>query len=159
MGWALAEQSVVQRLVLAKESADLCSSNLTMLMTEHWFSNDERWRGTLAGFVDTYRSRRDVMLEALDEHLGDDATWTHPGGGFYVWVTVPAWLDTKALLAAAVERRVAYVPGTAFYPDGRGANQMRLAFCYPTEDRIRDGIERLGSLVHDETELFRSIQG
>jgi DNA-binding transcriptional MocR family regulator len=159
VGWALAEQSVVQRLVLAKESADLCSSNLTMLMTEHWFSNDERWRGTLAGFVDTYRSRRDVMLEALDEHFGDEATWTRPRGGFYVWVTVPAWLDTKALLAAAVERRVAYVPGTAFYPDGRGANQMRLAFCYPTEDRIRDGIERLGSLVHDETELFRSLQG
>ncbi len=159
VGWALAEQSVVQRLVLAKESADLCSSNLTMLMTEHWFSDDARWRGTLAGLVDTYRSRRDVMLEALGEHLGEDATWTHPRGGFYVWVTVPAWLDTKALLAAAVERRVAYVPGTAFYPDGRGANQMRLAFCYPTEDRIREGIERLGSLVHDETELYRSLQG
>jgi DNA-binding transcriptional MocR family regulator len=159
VGWALAEQSVVQRLVLAKESADLCSSNLTMLMTEHWFSDDARWRGTLAGLVDTYRSRRDVMLEALGEHLGEDATWTHPRGGFYVWVTVPAWLDTKALLAAAVERRVAYVPGTAFYADGRGANQMRLAFCYPTEDRIREGIERLGSLVHDETELYRSLQG
>jgi DNA-binding transcriptional MocR family regulator len=159
VGWALAEQSVVQRLVLAKESADLCSSNLTMLMTEHWFSDDARWRGTLAGLVDTYRSRRDVMLEALDEHLGEDATWTYPQGGFYVWVTVPVWLDTKALLAAAVERRVAYVPGTAFYPDGRGANQMRLAFCYPTEDRIREGVERLGSLVHDETELFRSLQG
>ncbi len=159
VGWALAEQSVVQRLVLAKESADLCSSNLTMLMTEHWFSDDARWRGTLAGLVDTYRSRRDVMLEALGEHLGEDATWTHPRGGFYVWVTVPAWLDTKALLAAAVERHVAYVPGTAFYPDGRGANQMRLAFCYPTEDRIREGIERLGSLVHDETELYRSLQG
>jgi DNA-binding transcriptional MocR family regulator len=159
VGWALAEQSVVQRLVLAKESADLCSSNLTMLITEHWFSDDERWRGTLAALVDTYRARRDVMLEALDEHLGGDATWTHPRGGFYVWVTVPSWLDTKALLAAAVERRVAYVPGTAFYPDGRGADQMRLAFCYPTEDRIRDGIERLGSLVHDETELFRSLQG
>jgi DNA-binding transcriptional MocR family regulator len=158
VGWALAEQSVVQRLVLAKESADLCSSNLTMLMTEHWFADDDRWRGTLAGLVDTYRSRRDVMLDALEEHLGEDATWTHPRGGFYVWVTVPAWLDTKALLAAAVERRVAYVPGTAFYPDGRGANQMRLAFCYPTEDRIREGVERLGSLVHDETELFRSLQ-
>ena len=159
VGWALAQQSVVQRLVLAKESADLCSSNLTMLITEHWFSDDDRWRGTLTALVDTYRARRDVMLEALDEHLGGDATWTHPRGGFYVWVTVPSWLDTKALLAAAVERRVAYVPGTAFYPDGRGANQMRLAFCYPTEDRIRDGVERLGSLVHDETELFRSLQG
>lgn len=159
VGWALGEQSVVQRLVLAKESADLCSSNLTMLMTEHWFSDDARWRGTLAGLVETYRSRRDVMLNALEEHLAGEATWTRPGGGFYVWVTVPDWLDTKALLAAAVERQVAYVPGTAFYPDGRGANQMRLAFCYPTEERIREGVARLGSLIHDETELYRSLGG
>ena len=159
VGWALAEQSVVQRLVLAKESADLCSSNLTMLMTEHWFSDETRWRGTLAGLVDAYRSRRDAMLDALDEHLAGEAEWTFPGGGFYVWVTVPDWLDTKALLAAAVERQVAYVPGTAFYPDGRGANQMRLAFCYPTEARIREGIARLGSLLHDETELYRSLRG
>ena len=159
VGWALAEQSVVQRLVLAKEAADLCSSNLTMLMTEHWFSDEARWRGTLAGLVDTYRSRRDVMLDALEEHLASEATWTYPGGGFYVWVTVPDWLDTKALLAAAVERQVAYVPGTAFYPDGRGTNQMRLAFCYPTEDRIRDGIGLLGSLLHDEAELYRSLGG
>ena len=159
VGWALAEQSVVQRLVLAKEAADLCSSNLTMLMTEHWFSDEARWRGTLAGLVDTYRSRRDVMLDALEEHLASEATWTYPGGGFYVWVTVPDWLDTKALLAAAVERQVAYVPGTAFYPDGRGTNQMRLAFCYPTEDRIRDGIALLGSLLRDEAELYRSLGG
>jgi len=159
VGWALGEQSVVQRLVLAKESADLCSSNLTMLMTEHWFSDDARWRGTLAGLVDTYRARRDVMLDALEEHLAEEATWTHPGGGFYVWVTVPDWLDTKALLAAAVERQVAYVPGTAFYPDGRGTNQMRLAFCYPSEERIREGVARLGSLIHDETELYRSLGG
>jgi DNA-binding transcriptional MocR family regulator len=159
VGWALAEQSVVQRLVLAKEAADLCSSNLTMLMTEHWFSDEARWRGTLTGLVDTYRSRRDVMLDALEEHLAAEATWTHPGGGFYVWVTVPDWLDTKALLAAAVERQVAYVPGTAFYPDGRGANQMRLAFCYPTEDRIRDGVSSLGALLHDEAELYRSLGG
>jgi DNA-binding transcriptional MocR family regulator len=99
------------------------------------------------------------MLDALEEHLATEATWTHPDGGFYVWVTVPDWLDTKALLAAAVERQVAYVPGTAFYPDGRGANQMRLAFCYPTEDRIRDGISLLGALLHDEAELYRSLGG
>jgi DNA-binding transcriptional MocR family regulator len=85
--------------------------------------------------------------------------WTHPAGGFYVWVTLPAWLDTKSMLAAAVERRVAYVPGTAFYPDGRGTNQMRLAFCYPTEDRIREGIARLGGLLTDEEQLYRSLGG
>ncbi len=71
------------------------------------------------------------MLEAIDETFPDEATWTNPSGGFYVWVTLPDWVDTRAMLAAAVERRVAYVPGTAFYPDGRGTDQMRLAFCYP----------------------------
>jgi 2-aminoadipate transaminase len=157
VGWALAEQSVVQRLVLAKEAADLCGSNLNMLITERWFSDDERWRRSLATLVDTYRGRRDAMLEAIGEHFPDGALWTVPAGGFYVWVTLPSWFDTRAMLAAAVERRVAYVPGTAFYPDGRGADRMRLAFCYPTEERIREGIARLGALLADEEQLYRSL--
>jgi DNA-binding transcriptional MocR family regulator len=156
VGWALAEQSVVQRLVLAKEAADLCGSSFTMLVTERYFAGD-RWRQNLSTFVDLYRLRRDAMLEALPEHFPSDATWTRPAGGFYVWVTLPGWVDAQAMLAAAVERRVAYVPGTAFYPDDRGRNQMRLAFCYPTEDRIREGIARLGALLEDEEQLYRSL--
>ncbi|MGZ8578830.1 MAG: aminotransferase class I/II-fold pyridoxal phosphate-dependent enzyme, partial [Actinomycetota bacterium] len=152
-------QSVVQRLVLAKEAADLCGSNLNMLVTERWFSDDERWRATLSALVDTYRSRRDTMLEAIEEHFPDAATWTRPSGGFYVWVTLPAWLDSRSMLAAAVERRVAYVPGTAFYSDGRGTDQLRLAFCYPTDARIKEGIGRLGELLGDEELLFRSLEG
>jgi 2-aminoadipate transaminase len=157
VGWALAEQSVVQRLVLAKEAADLCGSSFTMLLTERYFADEDRWRGNLATLTDTYRSRRDAMLEAIGEHFPDGATWTEPAGGFFVWVTLPDWFDTRAMLAAAVERRVAYVPGTAFYPDGRGGNQMRLAFCYPPEDRIREGIARLGGLLEDEQTLYRSL--
>ncbi len=156
VGWALAEQSVVQRLILAKEAADLCGSSFTMLVTERYFAGD-RWRENLASFVDLYRLRRDAMLEALIERFPADATWTNPSGGFYVWVTLPVWVDTQAMLAAAVERRVAYVPGTAFYPDGRGRNQMRLAFCHPTEDRVREGITRLGALLQDEAQLYRSM--
>jgi 2-aminoadipate transaminase len=157
VGWAMAEQSVVQRLVLAKEAADLCGSSFTMMMTERYFADEERWRRNLDTLVGTYRTRRDAMLDAIDEHFPDGAMWTNPAGGFYVWVTLPSWFDTRAMLAAAVERRVAYVPGTAFYPDGRGGNQMRLAFCYPTEDRIREGIARLGSLLEDEQALYRSL--
>lgn len=97
------------------------------------------------------------MLEVLEEHLPDDATWTRPAGGFYVWAKLPGYVDTQAMLAAAVERRVAYVPGTAFYPDGRGKDEMRLAFCYPTEDRIREGVARLGQLLSDEEQLYRSL--
>ena len=156
VGWALAEASVIQRLVLAKEAADLCGSSFNMLVTERYLAGD-RWRVNLQSLVEIYRSRRDVMLEVIDETFPDGALWTNPAGGFYVWVTLPDWVDTRALLAAAVERRVAYVPGTAFYPDGRGTNQMRLAFCLPTEERIREGVARLGSLLADEERLYRSL--
>jgi 2-aminoadipate transaminase len=157
VGWALGPQSVVQRLVLAKEAADLCGSAFTMLVTERYFA-DERWRTTLSTLADVYRSRRDAMLQALEEHFPEGSSWTRPAGGFYVWVTLPEYLDAQSMLAAAVDRRVAYVPGTAFYPDDRGHDRMRLAFCYPTEDRIREGIGRLGSLLEDEEQLYRSMR-
>ncbi|MEO8477488.1 MAG: PLP-dependent aminotransferase family protein [Actinomycetota bacterium] len=158
VGWALAEQSVTQRLVLAKEAADLCGSSFNMLVTERYFAGD-RWRANLETLVGTYRGRRDAMLDALEESFPAGAAWTTPGGGFYIWVTLPDWVDTRAMLAAAVERRVAYVPGTAFYPDGRGTHQMRLAFCYPTEGQIREGIARLGGLLAEEAQLFGSLGG
>jgi DNA-binding transcriptional MocR family regulator len=128
------------------------------LVAEGWLA-DGRWRAHLASLVAIYRGRRDAMLGALDAHLGGLATWTRPAGGFYVWVTVPGHLDTSALLAAAVDRRVAYVPGTAFYPDGRGRDRMRLSFCYPPEERIREGVRRLGELLADEEALYRSMSG
>lgn len=156
IGWALAPPGLLQRLVLAKEAADLCSSSFMQLVAEGWLA-DGRWREHLASLVAIYRGRRDAMLAALDAHLAPVATWTRPAGGFYVWVQVPAHLDTAALLAAAVERRVAYVPGTAFYPDGRGRDRMRLSFCYPSEERIREGVRRLGELLADEEALYRSM--
>lgn len=158
VGWAVAEPGVLQRLVLAKEAADLCGSQFTMLVTERYFGG-ELWRRNLGALVQTYRSRRDAMLTALEEHFPSDARWTKPSGGFFVWVTLPDYFDTPALLAAAVDRKVAYVPGTGFYPDGRGRQQMRLCFSYPTEERITEGIRRLGELLADEEELFRSLSG
>jgi len=158
MGWTVAAQGVTQRLILAKEAADLCCSSFNMLVVERWLTS-EHWRPALAGLVDTYRSRRDAMLYALTEHFPTQATWTHPAGGFFIWATLPEHLDTQMMLAAAIDRRVAYVPGTGFYPDGRGRNSMRLAFCYPSEDRIAEGVRRLGELLADEHELYRSLSG
>lgn len=158
VGWALAEPGVLQRLILAKEAGDLCGSSFTMLVTERYFEGG-LWRRNLERLVGVYRSRRDAMLAALGEHFPADAAWTNPAGGFYVWATLPGYFDTQAMLAAAVERRVAYVPGTAFYPDGRGGDRMRLSFCYPTEEEIAEGVRRLGELLADEEELFRSLSG
>jgi 2-aminoadipate transaminase len=148
IGWALGEQDVIHRLVLAKEAANLCSSSFTQLVAEEYLAGD-RWRPNLKGLVDVYRARRDAMLIALDDHFPPSATWTRPMGGFYVWVRIPAGVDAAAMLPEAVERKVAYVPGTAFYPDERGRDHLRLAFCYPPEDAITEGVRRLGALLAD----------
>ncbi len=93
------------------------------------------------------------MLDALDDMMPDGAHWTRPQGGFYVWLTLPAGLDTKAMLPRAVTNRVAYVPGTAFYADGFGSRSMRLSYCYPTPERIREGVRRLAQVIEQEMEL------
>jgi DNA-binding transcriptional MocR family regulator len=93
------------------------------------------------------------MLSALAAHLPEGCHWTRPEGGFYVWVTVPEGVDTKAMLARAVTGRVAYASGTGFYADGLGARQMRLSFCYPTPERITEGVRRLAGVLAGELEL------
>ena len=146
VGWVLAEPGVLTRLTLAKEAADLCSSSLTQLVAERYLES-ERWRVNLRHLIDVYGSRRDAMLAALGEHAPAGTTWTQPQGGFYVWVSLPPGIDAAALLPAAVERKVAYVPGTAFYPDGRGRDSMRLSFSYPPVEAIREGVARLGRVL------------
>jgi 2-aminoadipate transaminase len=158
VGWTLAPPAVTERLILLKEAADLCSSNLNMLVAEAWLADRERWMSTLEGLVDVYRRRRDACLAALDRHFPEGATWTHPRGGFYVWVTVPG-TDAKALLPTAVERKVAYVPGTAFYPDGSGRDRLRLAFCYPPEEAIEEGVRRLGELLAERSPIPARVVG
>jgi DNA-binding transcriptional MocR family regulator len=96
------------------------------------------------------------MLESLDEYFPKSATWTKPGGGFYVWVTLPPEIDTKAMMPKAIVAKVAYVPGTAFYADGLGSWAMRLSYCYPTPERIREGVKALGGVIKQEIERRNS---
>jgi 2-aminoadipate transaminase len=146
VGWTVAPAGTTAQLVLLKEAADLCSSNLNMLVAEAWLADRDRWTGTLRDLVGVYRGRRDACLAALERHFPPGTTWTRPAGGFYVWVTIPG-ADTKAMLPEAVAHGVAYVPGTAFYADGSGRDRLRLAFCYPPEDAIEEGVRRLGDLL------------
>src|SRR5690606_17917908 len=87
------------------------------------------------------------------EHL-PALSWTTPNGGFYVWLTLPPYLDSKAMLPRAVKELVAYTPGTAFYADGSGRSAMRLSFCYPSPDFIREGIRRLAQVINGELTLL-----
>jgi len=156
VGWALVPPSLKEKLVIASESSILCPSNFSQLAISGYLA-DQPWRDQIASFCKLYKVRRDAMLESLDEHFPKSATWTKPGGGFYVWVTLPPEIDTTALMPKAIVAKVAYVPGTAFYADGFGSWSMRLAYCYPTPERIREGIKALGGVIKTEMEI-REIQ-
>jgi 2-aminoadipate transaminase len=152
VGWALAPHAVREKLVLAQESATLCPPAFSQLAVSTYLANHD-WLGQVKNFREMYRERRDTMLDGLAEAMPASATWTRPAGGFYVWMTLPQGLDAKAMLPRAVTARVAYVPGTAFFADGFGSRSMRLSYCYPTPDRIREGVRRLGSVIDQELEL------
>jgi DNA-binding transcriptional MocR family regulator len=156
VGWALAPHAVREKLVLAAESATLCPPAFTQFVVSRYLAQHD-WKGQIKTYREVYRERRDTMLAALAQHLPAGCHWTHPVGGFYVWLTVPAGLDTKAMLPRAVTQRVAYVPGTAFYADGLGSAQMRLSFCYPTSARIAEGVRRLATVLEGELELQRTF--
>jgi len=151
VGWAVAPHAVREKLVLASEAAILCPSNASQMAISSYLAHHD-WLGQIKSFRVQYRERRDAIIEALEEHM-PAASWTVPAGGFYTWVKLPDGLDAKSMLPRAVTARVAYVPGTAFYMDGRGADHMRLSFCYPTPERIREGVRRLAGVVDAETEL------
>jgi 2-aminoadipate transaminase len=116
------------------------------------------WTDQLKVFREMYRERRDAMLAALAAHL-PGASWTTPGGGFFVWVRLPEGVDAKAMLPRAVNARVAYVPGTGFYAHGDGHDHMRLSYCLPPPEDIREGVARLGAVIADELALRDAFGG
>lgn len=156
VGWVLAPHAVREKLVLAAEASVLCPPALTQMVVSRYLAEHD-WMGQVQVFRDLYRERRNAMLEMLEDQFPRDSHWTRPDGGFYVWLTLPEGLDSQAMLPRAVTERVAYVPGTAFYADGFGTRQMRLSYCYPSPDRIREGIRRLATVVEAELDLVHTF--
>jgi 2-aminoadipate transaminase len=152
VGWALAPHAVREKLVLAQESATLCPPSFSQMAVSSYLTSHD-WQGQIKQFREMYRERRDAMVEALEDLMPASCRWNVPSGGFYVWLTLPPGIDAKAMLPRAVTARVAYVPGTAFFADGFGSGSMRLSFCYPTPERIHEGVRRLAGVLEAEMEL------
>ena len=155
-GWMVAPPAIYQKLVFAKQATDLCSSPLAQLFV-HEFVVSGAWSDYLCELRGLYRSRRDALLEALSKEFPEGSTWTVPQGGFFVWATLPAFFDTKDLLVRALEDNVAFVPGEAFFMDGQGHSSLRLAFSANPEQRIKEGIRRLGEVIEAQLELYRAL--
>jgi 2-aminoadipate transaminase len=158
VGWVVAPRPVLAKLNLGKQSADLCSSPLTHHFVVAYFAGTD-WRDYIEVVRDCYRLRRDAMLDALASYLPAEASWTHPHGGLFVWVTLPEFIDTTDLLARALRENVAFVPGEAAFDDGRGHNSMRLNFSSSTESQIREGVKRIGKIIGEQVALYGSLTG
>lgn len=147
LGWIVASDGVMERLVLAKQATDLHTSTFTQMVAY------EMARG---GFIDdhvrtmraAYRERRDAMLAAMHSYFPPPITWTRPSGGLFLWVRFPVEMDASDVLREAIREKVAFVIGSAFFADGSGHNTARLNFSNADVAQIREGIRRLGGVLH-----------
>ena len=158
LGWVVAPPPVLEKINLGKQSADLCTSTLSQLMVQAYFEHG-RWEEYVDSLTNLYRARRDTMLDSLADHFPRQAHWTRPGGGLFIWATLPDFIDTTDLLARALRDNVAFVPGAAAFLDGRGHSSMRLNFSGCDEDAIREGIRRIGEVVTEQVELYGTLTG
>ena len=158
VGWLVAPRPLLRKLILGKQSSDLCSSTLAQHFVAAYFATAD-WRGYVDELRDLYHRRRDVILDSLAEHLPAAASWTHPQGGLFIWVTLPDYIDTTDLLARALAENVAFVPGEAAFADGRGQHSMRLNFSSSTDDDIREGVRRIGKIVAEQVALYETLTG
>jgi len=148
LAWVIAPPEVIRRLVMAKQAADLHTSS---------FNQYVAYEVGKGGFLDehvkvirrVYKERRDVMLEMMDEVFPAEMHWTRPQGGMFLWGVMPDGMDAAEALKRAVERKVAFVPGAPFHPNGGGANTMRINFSYASPDTIRVGVTRLGGVLKE----------
>src|SRR5512138_1879327 len=148
LAWVIAPEQVIRKLVMTKQAADLHTSS---------FNQYVAYEVAKGGFLDehvkyirkVYKERRDAMLEIMDEMFPPGVTWTRPQGGMFLWGTLPEKMDAAEVLKAALERKVAFVPGGAFHATGGGKNTMRINFSFCTPEAIREGITRLGTTLKE----------
>jgi 2-aminoadipate transaminase len=152
LGWIVAPECIMKRVIQAKQGADLNTSMLVQCV-----AYDICQRGLLRAHVRKiralYRERRDAMLKAMEEHFPPEVTWTRPQGGLFLWARLPDCIDAQELLETAIEEKVSFVPGNAFYPTGNnGRCCMRLNFSYSPPEIIEEGIARLGRAIKRKLE-------
>jgi len=148
LAWIIAAVEWMNRLVVAKQGMDLCSPTYTQLVAAEFLK-----RGLLPKQVEkireVYGRKLEIMLEALAKYMPDGVEWSKPEGGLFLWVKLPKKMSADVLFPKAVENKVVYVVGSAFYCNGKGQNAMRINFSFPTEQQIGEGIQRLGKVIRE----------
>ena len=150
VGWVVAHEDILRKLVVAKQSADVCTNVLGQRIAHEYIV-----RGHIDPQIEKikklYSKKMDIMLSGMDEFMPDGIEWTKPDGGMFLWVDLPDWMDSGELLKKALKKRVAFVTGKAFFADPKdGTTSLRLNFTHPSDPMITEGLRRLGSVVNQE---------
>ena len=157
LGWMAAEESMLDKFVTAKQAVDLCTPSFTQSVVHRYYSTGQLLE-RISLNCERYRRKKGIMLDALEEFMPDlkGLSWTKPEGGLFLFARLPEHMDATDMFDSAIEEKVAYVIGSAFYADGKGRNTMRLNFSFPTEEQIVEGISRLGRVVADTAATAKS---
>ena len=146
LAYVVAPEEIAKKMVLAKQSMDLCTSTLSQTIAYHYIKNGYM-KNHLPKIIEMYKRKRDIMLQSLEEYFPPSCKWTHPRGGMFLWVELPEYINTVEMFPEAIEKKVAYVTGKSFFVDGGGLNTMRLNFTNAGDDEIKEGIKRLAEVV------------
>lgn len=149
LGWVCACEEIMEKLIIAKQASDLHSNYLCQRIL-HQYLKDNDIEQHIAKIKRAYKEQRDSMVMAMQETFPEDVGFTRPEGGMFLWATLPEGISSLDLFNRAIKEKVAFVPGQAFYADGGGSNTMRLNYSNSDNDRIIEGITRLGKAIKEE---------
>ncbi len=149
LGWVVAAHPLIAKLNLMKQATDLCSPAITQVATAEYLKKDYLWPH-LETIKKSYAHKAEVMIEAIGKHFPKEIKINRPEGGMFIWAICPEKVDASKLFYEAVEKGVAYILGSAFFPDGSGHHTMRLNYTMQTPENIEEGIRRLGLLLKEK---------
>ena len=156
LGWTCASQNILKKFIFVKQGADLQASSISQREVSRFidlYSLDNH----VKKIKEVYARRRDLMLETMQEEFPEGIEYTHPDGGLFTWVELPKHLDTRVILKDCLENNVAYVPGGSFFPNGGNENCFRLNYSNMPDDRIVEGIKRIGLVLRKYMEVEQHI--
>ncbi len=146
LAWVSGNEEIIEKIATLKQATDLCTTMLNQLIASEYCEQGYIDKN-IESNISIYKDKRDIMLQSLEKYFPEGTSWTKPNGGFFVFVTLPEYIDTDEMFSDAIKEKVAYVSGSSFYADGKGKNTMRLSFCYPSKEDIEEGIKRLGKVI------------
>lgn len=148
LGWMFAGKEILEKMNMLKQGADLQASTLSQIEVAAFLEDNDITKH-IEKIKEVYMHRRDLMLNAMDEHFPKEVKFTRPEGGLFTWVTLPKGLNAKEIAPKALEKKVAYVPGGSFFPNGGGENTLRMNYSCSSDEQIVQGVKRLGEVFKE----------